>query len=71
MVLRGLSVSIVALYGIRSFRLVPWRLAFVVSLIVGDWGKAFCRSACVSLRALSVSHFRTTGVILRYHMIKS
>lgn len=34
-VLGGLSVSIVALYGIRSFRLVPWRLA-VVSLIVGD-----------------------------------
>jgi hypothetical protein len=39
-VLGGLSVSIVALYGIRSFRLVSWRLA-VVSLIVGDWGRAF------------------------------
>lgn len=66
-----LGVSIVVLYGIRSFRLVPWRLTFVVSLIVGDWGRAFCRGACVGLRALSDSHFRTTGVRLRYDMIKS
>ena len=66
----GLSVSIIALYGIRSFRLVPWRPA-VVSLIVGDWGRAFCRGACVGLRALGGSHFRTTGVRLRYDMVKS
>ena len=70
MVLGGLSVSIVALYGIRSFRLVPWRLA-VVSLIIGDWGWAFCRSACAGFRALGGSHFRTTGVRLRYNMMKS
>jgi hypothetical protein len=34
-------------------------------------GVGLCRGACVGLRALGGSHFRTTGVRLRYDMMES